>query len=373
MRPMARRPHGRSARAPDWRGIATIVSVALVVLAFAAFAAEALAQSTGGSFGGGSWGGGGGGGGGGSYGGGYDDGGGGGSASGLIGLVFLAFRINPIFGLVVLGFVVVVVIAGGAARGGLSGGGARAPWNGPSVVHAPQVLSAAPSASARAWMNADVTKVRIALELSARGPVESELGALWSTTNVGMKGGLVRVVQRTTQLLRSQEAAWRYAGESNFHPMSPPQAESIFRQLSDTARSKRAVSITPSREPTSLFLVTVIVAARREIVDFHAHRPEQLRMILDDLARLSVEDLVAAEISWLPLDAGAGMSAAELGRLYPDMRAVEHASPGGAAHAIAASTAAHAHGRIYCPWCGKDYARQHPRCVHCGGPRPEGT
>lgn len=357
-----------------WRSLPTLAALAALI-AIVAFAAEALAQSTGGSFGGGSFGGGGSSGGssGGYSGGGYSGGGysgGGGGGDGIIGLIFLAFRINPIFGLLVTGVVVVAVIARGAMGGFGGGGGSASPrWNQPMVVHQPQVVSAAPSGSARAWMNADVTKVRIAVDLASRQAIETELTALWSTTNVGMKGGLLRVVHRTAQLLRAHEPAWRYAGESNFHPMSPPQAESIFRQLSDAARMARTAGVTPTNAQGSVFLVTIIVAARREIVDFHAHRPEQLRMILDDLMRLAEQDLVAAEISWLPLESGAGMSPTDLARVYRDMRGVEHGAPG-AAQAIAAAAAAQAHGRIFCPWCGKDYARQHPRCVHCGGTRP---
>ncbi len=105
---------------PTKHGARRLLAWSLTLLSLAVIACFALgtgiveAQSTGGSFGGGDWGGGGGGGGG-SYGGGGGSSDHDGSAFFLIELVFIAFRIHPLFGVLVLVIGVGVLIARGTA------------------------------------------------------------------------------------------------------------------------------------------------------------------------------------------------------------------------------------------------------------------
>jgi len=332
---------------------------------------HAEAQSTGGSFGGGDWGGGGGGGGG-SYGGGGSSSDNDGSAFFLIELVFIAFRIHPLFGLLVMVIGVGVLIARGAAsRRSGSGPSSSGPsssnassWSGPTAQ--PMIMAtSAPAAGSRAWMNADVTQVRIALDLSARPAIEQALNSLMQSVDVRSRHGLLLVVHRVAGLLRQNERAWRLAGETNYHPMSPPQASGVFSQLATSGRARAATAVGHSTDPNGVFFITLLVAAKREIVDFQAHRPEQLRMILDDLSRLTEADLVAAECYWLPLASGTGMSVDEVRRLHPDIKYVEHAASG-AATAFVPQGAAHGGAAPFCPHCGKQRLQRGPACEHCG-------
>lgn len=356
---------------PLTRSLAALVALAfslVSVLALVHLGAPSItdAQSTGGSFGGGDWGGGGGGGGG-SYGGGSssdNDG----SAFFLIELVFIAFRIHPLFGLLVLVIGVGVLIARGAASrrsgGSTTSASAGSSWSGPTaqpIIMAPT----APAAGSRAWMNADVTQVRIALDVSARPAIEQALNSLMQSVDVRSRHGLLLVVHRVAGLLRQNERAWRLAGETNYHPMSPPQASGVFSQLASTGRARAATAVGHSADPNGVFFITLLVAAKREIVDFQAHRPEQLRMILDDLARLNENELVAAECYWLPLASGMGMGVDELRRLHPDLKFVEHAASG-AASAFVPPAAAQAGPAPFCPFCGKQRHQRGPTCEHCG-------
>ncbi len=350
---------------------ALVLTVLLTVLGMLFFLPLTLeAQSTGGSFGGGDWGGGGGGGGGGSYGGGggssdHDE-----SAFFLFELVILAFRINPIFGLVVLVIGVAVLIARASSRGGGSGGGVvHRSWGQSTGGYQPPILPilpsvTAPSSQSRAWMGADVTQVRIALDVSARPAIEEALQSLMRSVDVRSRHGLLLVVHRVAAVLRANERAWRLGGESNYHPMSPPQASGVFQQLAASGRARAGQAVSSSPDPTGVFFVTLLVAAKREIVDFHAHRPEQLRMILDDLGRMTEQDLVAAEVYWLPLASGMGMSADEVRRLHPDMKPVEHAHGSPAVSASAPVVAA-----PFCPHCGRQQLQRLTYCEHCGAPR----
>lgn len=338
----------------------------LLLLALPLAAATALAQATGGSFGGGDWssGGGGGGGGGGSYGGGSDHDG---SVGLLFDLVFIAFRIHPLFGLVVLGIGVMVLVAGAGRRRhprspfapprppGADAGGGMSPPLFPIPPHTPPP-------DTRAWMGADVTQIRIALEGSARPAFEQALQVLMRTADARTKHGLLQIVHRVAQLLRDNERSWRLAGETNYHPMSPPQASGVFQQLSAAGRAVAATATSATPDPSGLFFVTLLVAARREIVDFAAHRPEQIRMVLDDLMRLTDRDLVAVETYWLPHQPGLGLTEADLRRLHPDLKPVGPAGVSLAASFAPADLAVCAH-------CGEPGPKSAPRCVHCGAPR----
>lgn len=295
----------------------------LLLGALSLLASVALAQTTGGSFGGGDFGGGdsptrsrdyGGGGGGGHGGDGF-----------LLDLVLIAFRIHPLFGVLVLGVVVVVVLT----RAGRSGGGGASPSGSVPLFRPP------PSASGRGWMHSDVTQVRIAVDAAARPAMQAALDALMQTVDVRTKAGLLAIVHRVARLLLEHEGAWRLAGETNYHPMSPPQAAGVFNQLS--AAGRNALGAADSAEPGGLFFLSLLVAARREIVDFSAHRPEELRRVLTDLLRITEAELVAVEAHWIPLASGAGIAEGALRRLHPDLKPIAS-----------------------------------DRCAHCGQPCPPG-
>jgi hypothetical protein len=339
-------------------------AAALLFLVLAGWAAAGLAQSTGGSFGGGDWGDSGGGGGGGSHGGGsHSDGG----VGLFIDLVLIAFRIHPLFGLLVLVVGAIILIAGASRdRSGSRRWSAPPPTSGPMVVPNFPSPQRTPGNDARAWMGADVTQLRIALDPAARPAFDQAFAQLSSTPDVrtGTKHGRLQIVHRTAQLLRANERHWRLAAEMNYHPMSPPQASGVFQRLVAATRSAAAQASADGTRPDGLFFITFVVAARREIVDFAAHRPEQVRMVLDDLGRLDERDLVSVDVMWLPSEAGLGLTEPELRRLFPELKQLGGAQSGEGAPSLLSAD------QRLCSHCHSPTPRAAPRCVHCGAPRP---
>lgn len=333
----------------------------LLALAIALACASAFAQATGGSFGGGDWGDSGGGSGGGSYGGSSDDDG---SIGIFLDLVLIAFRIHPLFGLFVLVVGAIVLIAGAAAKQGGSGGPVpprRGRWDdgsgGPTFVGG----TGGPPATARGWMGADVTQLRIALDAAARPAFDQAFAQLMQSPDVRMqtKRGQLQILRRVTDLLRGYEHTWRRAAEMNYHPMSPPQASGVFQRLTAATRATAAQLDGAGVGPEGLFFLTLVVVARREIVDISAQRPEQIRRLLDDLARIEERDLVTVDLLWLPHPNGLALHDAELHRLHPDLKVIgETASPPGGAPVRT------------CPSCRQLTPQSAPRCVLCGAPRP---
>jgi uncharacterized membrane protein len=308
----------------------------------------ALAQRSGGSFGGGDFGGGGGGG----YegGGGYHDGGGHGGAGLAFALIDLGIR-HPPLGIAMVAMLLLVVYLrsiGNAGRGRLPG---------------PQ---------ARAWMNVDVTAVRIAIDARSREFVQRELAKI-AGRGSSQSRQLLESLQRTIRLLRKCDAAWVYGGASNYHPMSPPVAEGVFRRHAQDARSKFSVELVRNAESTKgpgyapkesegegVALITLVVAARREIRDFFGGRRDEINAVLEDLERLTPHELVALEVVWMPADPEDRMSSATLETLERDIAKLPPlAGKGGKPM-----------GRVHCAYCRGPFAAELPTCPHCGAPAP---
>ena len=316
------------------------------------FAPRADAQHSGGSFGGGSFHGGGGGGFGGSggsggfHGGGFGDSTGGGShGSALPG--------SAPSGAFVFGTVIVVLLFMAWVR-----------------FDARRHMPPLPGPQARAWMNVDVSVVRIGVDARSREFLQRELSGLArrrTSTTTELHASLLRVVR----LLRKCDTAWILGGASNHHPMSPPVAEATFRRHAHDARSafsvelvrnERGVATTKqspgyaanASEGEGAALITLVVAARREIRDFAGGRREEIHAVLDDLERLSVRDLVAMEVVWMPADPNDRMSSATLVANVPTLEVL----PG----AIG--------GRVNCAFCKGPFAAELPTCPHCGAASP---
>jgi uncharacterized membrane protein len=278
------------ARSPLDR-LALLFSIALCLLAESPSTAEA--QGTGGSFGGGSWD---------SGGGGNDGGGGGGSDSGA----WIVFSIVRIL-LVTVGPIptLIIVVIGAAAWTWLRprrqlGAGYGVP----------------PAPTSPAWSHVDITALRIAIDTRARRALADRVAHLSRRASASSKAGLLALLRANVGALEQLRETWRYVGVSNFHPMSPPLAEHHFRQLSETARApaSRPGPPPPSAPPEpveGVVLVTVIVAARRVLLDVHGHDVAALSAALDGLHRLVPDDLVAVDVIWDPADREA-ISASEL-------------------------------------------------------------
>jgi uncharacterized membrane protein len=341
MHPM-RRPSPRVVRA-----LALSLLALVVLFLFVGLAPEALAQHSGGSFGGSHFGGGGGGygGGGGSYGGGGYSGGYSGSYhGGGAGIFVLALEHPVIFGVFVLVFLA-VRLANGRRFG-----------------------DRLPGPEARAWMYIDVTAVRIAVDGSAREFIQAELAKV-SRGSTQSRAALLLSLRRVVHILRKCDAAWIYAGASNFRPMSAPVGEAAFRRLANEARSKFQYELVRNadgsfveskgpafqareHEGAGVALITIVVAAKREIVDFDASSRESILSVLGDLDRLTADHLVALEVAWSPADPNDRISTATLEAIHPDLKKL----PGALG------------GRVDCKYCKGPYAAELPTCPHCGAP-----
>ncbi len=331
-----------------------LVSLSLIALLLS-LTGGAEAQFTGGSVGGGSFGGGGGGGGSDHH---YG-GGGGGDGGALIQLVFFLFRVNPALGVAALVLVLVYLVWSSSRRSGSGGHHGEG-----------SVGSYVPPPTSRTWFQVDITEVRIAIDARSRAFLQRELMEQGRRANASSKAGLVQLLHLVVRAMQRSQPAWTYAGAKNFHPMSPLQAEAAFRRLASDARAKfthelvrndaggvregqgHGVKRSVEREGEGVVLITLIVAAGREIVDFEASSRGEVMKVLNDLALLTPQNLVAMELSWMPADETDLMSTATLETLHPDMKLL----PGAVG------------GRRFCGYCSGPFAAELPRCPHCGAP-----
>lgn len=326
--------------------------VAALFLSIAA--GPVIAQSTGGSFGGGSFGGGGGGGsygGGGGYSGGsYSSGGysGGGGGGGMP--LVCSVPIIAVF--------LIFWVIGQANKARSQGGG--------QYVHH----------GARGWNQVDISAIRLGIDWRARKMVQDRLTQLAASGQTQSQAGLANLLRETVLMLRRSELAWLYASVANYHPMSAAQAEGIFRQLGTQARAQFREELVRNadgsmvrrdapamqahkHEGEGVVVVTLIVAAKREIVDIHAvDHADHLKRLLDDMVAVAnPHTLCAMEVVWSPAAENDRMSTAELEQHYPDLKKIDERS-------IA--------GRIFCEYCRGPYAMELLTCPHCGAPAPTG-
>ncbi|MDQ3034855.1 MAG: DUF1517 domain-containing protein [Myxococcota bacterium] len=314
------------------------ISASLLVLLIPAFV---LAQGTGGSFGGGDWSSGGSSGGGGGGGGG-DDG------EGLFWIVYIAIRImlvtiGPIPTLIIVSIGAVIWFVVRKKRGGQAGT-QKLPFGRP------------PAAGSPLWNQVDITAVRIAIDWRARPFVQGRFKELAGGADARRKEGLVVMVGALAQALEEARVAWLRAEVSNFHPMSPPEAERSFGQLAAEARAALGVDASGIADPNEhaaegAAVVTLIVAAHRELIDVQAHDANDLAIALRGVRTVQPHELVAADMVWSPAAEGARMSMRELAVRHPQLVAIAEHSIGG---------------RVFCSACRAPYPSGTPRCPGCG-------
>ncbi len=349
-----------------WLRIALTLAAVLVV---GMLALPVFAQSTGGSFGGGSFGGGGGGGGsygggggsygggsyGGSYGGGYGGGYSGSYHGGGGGGLPCACSV-PLF----IVFVIIIIASQQMrARRNLSGMGGG---------------TYAPSHGARGWGQVDISAIQLGIDWRARRDLQAHLERMARSGQTGTPAGLANLLRETVLSIRRAELSWLYTAVANYHPMSAASAEGIFRQLGVDARSRFRQEVVRNvdgqktsqqadamrarpEEGEGVVVITLIVAARREILDvLQAQDAAKIKALLDDMVAVAnPQMLVAMEVIWSPAAENDRMSTAELESLYPHLKKIDERS-------IA--------GRIFCDYCKGPYAAELLNCPHCGAPAP---
>jgi uncharacterized membrane protein len=261
-------------------------------------------------------------------------------------------------GLVVFVIVLIVSAAMRARRGG-------------NALHGGSYV---PSHGARGWGEVDVSAVQLGIDWRARRDLQTQLERLARSGQTGSPSGLATLLRETVLGVRRAELSWLYAAVANYHPMSAAMAEGIFRQLGVDARARFKQEVVRnvdghkssqeaaemrarSEEGEGVVVITIIVAARREIVDIHQHADAgRLKNLLDDLVGVAnPQSLVALEVIWSPAAENDRMSTAELESLYPHLKKIDERS-------IA--------GRVFCAYCRGPFAAELLKCPHCGAPAP---
>lgn len=351
----------------------------LLLLIACGISMPVVAQDTGGSFGGGDFGGGGGGGGsdfgggggsdfgsgGGSWGGGGSDGWSG-TASDAGTAVNLGVGLSSCMGLrgcsslaCPLGiFILLALIRNGSKTFRGIGVPNAATWN---QIGQPQQLQ----------NQMDVSAIMIAIDWRARAEVQASLKAIAESGNTGTSAGLATMLHETVVAVRRVELAWLYSGCVNARPAHPSQAEAQFRSVASEMRTRfkkelvrnvggqTATQNTPEmqareHEGQGVVVVTIVVAARREIPDIsRATDANELKNVMRSFGGLSAADLVALEVIWSPAAENDRMSTAELEQFYPELKKIDESSISG---------------RVFCGYCNAPFAAELPRCPHCGAP-----
>jgi len=327
-----------------------------LVAALVLWHAVAEAQSTGGSFGGGDF----------SSGSSDDHDGpspGGGGGGGLISLVRLFILSVQVIGLVptlvVFGLALAAWVWFSRHAPGSSGGpGSARPGRYDTGY------GAAPAPASPAWNQVDISAVRVSFDAAGRAAFQRRFDEATRGAEARSKHGQVRVVRALTEVLEASEPSWRQVGVSNFHPMSSPVAEHHFRRLSQAARAEiedDAVAIEARSGEgegegdvgTGQAVLTLIVAARKELRDLHGVDSTTWVDGLRALRALTPQELVALDIVWSPGADARTWSPAQVARRYPAMRPVRRGNTATA-----------------CTHCRSLYDAGQRQCPRCGAPNP---
>lgn len=230
------------------------------------------------------------------------------------------------------------------------------------------VVSPIPPASSDVWARVDVTRVRIALAGDARPYLQKRLVALAQTGDTKSRRGLLALLRGTVEALLASESAWALVGADDSKPRTMPEAEATFRRHALDARasftheviraadgrrveaSSTGIVGSAERHGSGVVLVTLVVAASANLADVSPPTPERMRALLEQLHRLTVDELVALEVVWMPaeerdlvstrslLDAGLGLV------VVPGARA----------------------GHRICRYCQGPHTAELDECPHCG-------
>ncbi|HEY8141729.1 MAG TPA: DUF1517 domain-containing protein, partial [Kofleriaceae bacterium] len=215
----------------------------------------------------------------------------------------------------------------------------------------------------------DVSAIALGIDWRARRELQARFAELAASGDVKTREGRVRLLRETSLLLRRCEQSWLYAGVVNHSLASRETAEASFRRAAADARARYKKEVvrgdqsgvqrsdpgpqTARRtEGEGVVVVTLVVAARREIVDVDDPRDARaLRQLLSNLSSMVAHQLSALEVVWSPAAEDDRMSTAELETLYPDLKKIDDTSVAG---------------RVFCTYCAGPFAAELLKCPHCG-------
>jgi len=364
------------------RHVSGIACTVLLSVCLFSITLPALAQTTGGSFGGGDFSGGGGGGSdwgsssggsdwsssgsdwgsGGGYSGGYGGsygGGGGGGGMGCGGLCCTGF---------IVGIVVIIMLIQQRRQGGMyqgPPGGMGGPGFNPM---------APPMGGGGGYMGPNamyVTQISIGIDWRARAQLQQVLMQLAQRGDTGSPQGLASLLSETVLNLRRNEMSWLYAMYKDAGGHAPQNAQGVFQQLANEARSRfkselvrgaggQAANVVDAPgmvaradEGKGTVVVTIVLATRRPVQGFMQPDAAQIRNALADRGTINAQQMVALEVVWSPAAENDRMSTAELEQFYPEMLLIDPNS-------IA--------GRVFCAYCNGPFPAELLNCPHCGAP-----
>jgi len=220
----------------------------------------------------------------------------------------------------------------------------------------------------------DVTVLRIAVDGRARKFVQSELKRIGGIADTKTAEGRATMLREVALLLRRLRDAWVYGGAVNEPMRDLSGAKPVFDQYVMDARARfreetvrneqgtktatAASAYTPrSEEGAGLILVSIVIAARRELFTVNAiGTGDDLRQALDAASQLTPANLVAIEIVWQPSEDEDRLSSMELEAKYPrpDLIPITGALVG----------------KTFCTYCGGPFPAELVSCPHCGAPAP---
>jgi uncharacterized membrane protein len=182
------------------------------------------------------------------------------------------------------------------------------------------------------------------------------------------------MLREVSLMLRRLRDAWVYGGAVTEPMRDMDGSKSTFDRHVDDARSRfqeetirneqgTTTRGTPSQytprsdEGAGVILVSIIIAARRELFTVHTiGSGDDLRHALEVASQLAPQELVAIEIVWQPSEDADRLTSMELEAKYPrpDLIPITNALVG----------------KTFCTYCGAPFPAELVSCPHCGAPAP---
>jgi uncharacterized membrane protein len=189
-----------------------------------------------------------------------------------------------------------------------------------------------------------IAQIQVGLLADARN-VQTKLDSLAKTINADTATGRMHLLQETSlELLRHPEY-WTYAKTST-QQAKLDRAEAVFNQLSLAERGKFTTETlsnvnnqlrqadstaqltaggelaTVEQERGEYILVTLVVAATRQVQLPKINGEADLRQALQTLGSLDASALVAIEVIWTPQANGDSLTTDDILTYYPDLKLV---------------------------------------------------
>lgn len=179
----------------------------------------------------------------------------------------------------------------------------------------------------------DVAIIKLGIDAQARTEVQGAMNDIASSGDTSGPAGLVQMLREAVAVLRGVEARWTHAAVENASPMEPAEAEQRFQAAAKDARTRFETEVIrasggkvatkdaslPDSDAPSMVVVTIIVAARRELRDVGAIDRASFGLALDDIVAVTPQEFVAMEVVWSPADVNDRPPVAEVERNYPEL------------------------------------------------------